>query len=81
MLIVIAPLHFKQILFVYKMANLLQVSQSIIVYNTMEYFPFLYEKKKKKEIEQIPLYIDVPDYAPPPKEKEADPSVIIIELF
>ncbi len=48
----------------------------------MEYFPFIYEKKKKKEIEQIPLYIDIPDYEPlPPKEKEADPSVIIIELF
>ena len=46
----------------------------------MEYFPFIHEKKKKKEIEQIPLYIEAPDYVPPPKENVIDPT-IIIELF
>ncbi len=66
---------------VHKIASLLQVAQSIIVYITMEYFPFIHEKKKKKEIEQIPLYIDVPELIPPPKKEETDPSVVIIELF
>lgn len=47
----------------------------------MEYFPFIYEKKKQKN-EQVPLYkeIEMPQYIPlPPKEEEIE-KIIIIEL-
>lgn len=49
----------------------------------MEYFPFIYEKKKPKN-EPIPLYkeIEAPQYTPLPlKEEETETErVIIIEL-
>lgn len=49
-----------------------------------EYFPFIHEKKKKKEWEPESLHIE---YIPPPPKKreeetqeETDPTVIIIQL-
>ena len=44
-------------------------------------FNFLYEKKKKKENELIPLYVEL-DYPTriPPKENEEECGVVIIEL-
>jgi len=44
-------------------------------------FSFLYEKKKKKESELIPLYqeLEIPNRQPPKVEDE-ETGVIIIEL-
>ncbi len=48
------------------------------------FFPFLYEPKKKKEPELIPLQIelDTPEYIPSKKEEKNDErGVFTIELF
>jgi hypothetical protein len=48
------------------------------------FFPFIHQiEKKKKELEQIPLYVEL--YPPPQKEKEEEKdennsTVIIIQL-
>jgi hypothetical protein len=54
----------------------------------VKYFPFIYEKlkKRKKDLpEQIPLYIDIEEYIPifeeKSKEKEDQSNIEVIELF
>lgn len=47
------------------------------------FFPFVYEKvDKKKELELIPLHIEVPESQPLPveKPKEEVPRIVIIQL-
>ena len=49
-----------------------------------QYFPFMHEKKKDKEPELIPLYVEI-DVPTLPKKKdkddEAEKGIVIIELF
>lgn len=48
-----------------------------------QYFTFKYEKKKDKEPEQIPLYIeiDVPTLPIKKESNDLERGVIVIELF
>ncbi|CAB4197042.1 hypothetical protein UFOVP1290_562 [uncultured Caudovirales phage] len=47
------------------------------------FYPFLYEKKEKKEDNLLPLYIEMvpPDLTRNPEEPYKEEKVIIIELF
>jgi hypothetical protein len=82
------PLHLIHFLLVCKKANLEQFGHSILkwhiivirgVYNPIIHAPI----KKKEELEQLPLYLEIepppPFNKPEPKEEES--RVIIIELF
>jgi hypothetical protein len=45
------------------------------------FFPFIHIKKKKKELEQLPLYQELPIFPLEQQEEKEEESIIIIELL